>query len=118
MTGIIKKYISNAELIKQLKIEIDTMKKNSLIREKMIEFMIYFFNKNKIHYDESGKETVMINPNDFNLEKLQYELILLENYIFLERSESNEKKKLPKYLVFSFLEILPKSKENPYLKKY
>ena len=60
----------------------------------------------------------MINPNDFNLEKLQYEFILLENYIFLERSESNEKKKLTKYLFFSFLEILPKSKENPYLKKY
>ena len=66
------------------------MKKRYIVHQKMFEFLIYFFNKNKIFYDGACKENVLITMNDLNLEKLQYELILLENYIFQERSALSE----------------------------
>ena len=53
----------------------------------MIEFLIYFFNKSQNIYKKKNKGKECLNIKNFDLNKLQEELIELENYMISLRNE-------------------------------
>jgi hypothetical protein len=81
---------SYAEQIRNLNTEKDEIKQSISNYEKMLEFLIYFFNKTQSLYKKKDKNKTAPNHltiRQLDLTKLQEELIELENYIITLRNE-------------------------------
>jgi uncharacterized coiled-coil DUF342 family protein len=81
---------SYAEQIRNLNTEKDEIKQNIGNYEKMLEFLVYFFNKTQSLYKKKDKNKTAPNYltiKQLDLTKLQEELIELENYIITLRNE-------------------------------